>query len=43
VTCCCENMVAEARGKFGNPEEGECLPLEAVTRRMVKRQQAEKS
>jgi hypothetical protein len=33
VTCCCEKLVAEARGQFGNPEEGERPPLEAVTRR----------
>jgi hypothetical protein len=28
--------VAKARGQFGNPEEGESLPLEAVTRELVK-------
>jgi hypothetical protein len=28
--------VAEARGHFGNPEEAERPPLEAVTRRRVK-------
>jgi hypothetical protein len=28
-------FVAEARGQFGNPEEGD-LPLEAVTRGLVK-------
>jgi hypothetical protein len=28
--------VAEARGQFGNPKEGECLSLEAVTKRLVK-------
>jgi hypothetical protein len=28
--------VAEAQGQFGNPEEVEHLPLEAVTRRLVK-------
>jgi hypothetical protein len=22
VSCCCEKLVAEARGQFGNPEEG---------------------
>jgi hypothetical protein len=30
VSCCCEKLVAEA-GDFGNPEEGERLPLEAAT------------
>jgi hypothetical protein len=28
--------VAEERGQFGNPEEGERPPLEAVTRGLVK-------
>jgi hypothetical protein len=28
--------VAVARGQFGNPEEGECPPLEAGTRGLVK-------
>jgi hypothetical protein len=42
VSCCCENLVAEARGQFGNPEEGERPPLEAVTRKLVKTQQTEK-
>jgi hypothetical protein len=27
VSCCCEKLVAVARGQFGNPEEGESLPL----------------
>jgi hypothetical protein len=37
-------VVAEARGQFGNPEEGERLPLEAATRqRLVKTLQAEKT
>jgi hypothetical protein len=36
-------LVAEARGEFGNPEEGESPPLEAVTRKLVKIQQAEKT
>jgi hypothetical protein len=32
------------RGQFGNPEEGERPPLEAVTReRLMKTQQAEKT
>jgi hypothetical protein len=40
VSCCCEKLVAEARGPFGNPEEGERLPLEAVSRLLlVKTQQ----
>jgi hypothetical protein len=38
VSCCCEKPVSEARGQFGNPEEGERPLLEAVTRqRLVKR------
>jgi hypothetical protein len=32
-------LVAEAWGQFGNPEEGEHLPSQAVTRRLVKTQQ----
>jgi hypothetical protein len=43
VRCCCEQLVAETRGQFGNPEEGECPLLEAVTRILVKTQQAEKN
>jgi hypothetical protein len=44
VRCCnCDKLVAEARGQFGNPEEGERPPLEAVTRRLVKTQQTEKT
>jgi hypothetical protein len=35
--------VAEARGKFGNPEEGKRVPLEAVNRGLVKIDQAEKT
>jgi hypothetical protein len=27
--------VAEAEGQFGNSEEGQCPPLEAVTRGLV--------
>jgi hypothetical protein len=30
--------VAEARGKFGNPEEGELAPLEVVSRGLMKTQ-----
>jgi hypothetical protein len=44
VSCCCEKMVAEAQGHFGNPEEGERPQLKAVTRqRLVKTQQAERT
>jgi hypothetical protein len=32
VSCCCGKLVAEARGQFGNPEEGESLPIEAATK-----------
>jgi hypothetical protein len=35
--------VAEARGQFGTPEEGELLPLEAVARVLVMRQQTKKT
>jgi hypothetical protein len=36
--------VAEARGQFGNPEEGERPSLEAVTRaRLMNTQQTEKT
>jgi hypothetical protein len=38
-----EKLVAEAGDRFGNPEEGEHPPLEAITRRLVKTQQAEKT
>jgi hypothetical protein len=42
--CCCEKLVVEARGQFGNPEEGERPLLEAATRqRLVKTQQAQKT
>jgi hypothetical protein len=34
--------VAEALGQFGNPEEGERLPLEAVARGLIATQQIEK-
>jgi hypothetical protein len=37
-------LIAEARGHFGNPEEGERPPLEAATRkRLVTIQQTEKT
>jgi hypothetical protein len=40
----CQKLVAEARGQFGNPEEVERPPLEAVIRqRLVKAQKTEKS
>jgi hypothetical protein len=29
VSCCCSKLVAEAREQFRNPEERECLLLEA--------------
>jgi hypothetical protein len=41
VSRCCEKLVADAQGQFRNPEEGERPPLETVTRRLVKTQQAE--
>jgi hypothetical protein len=34
---------AEARGQFGNTDEGEYQPLEAVTRRLIQTQQTEKT
>jgi hypothetical protein len=43
VRCCCEKLVAEARGQFGNPEAGERPPLDAVTRTLMKTQQAQKA
>jgi hypothetical protein len=41
VSRCCHKLVAETWGQIGNPEEGEPPPLEAVTRKLVKKQQAE--
>jgi hypothetical protein len=35
--------VAEARGQFGNPGEGEHLPLEAVNKGLVKTYQTQKT
>jgi hypothetical protein len=35
--------VAQARGQFGDPEEGESHPLEAVTLGLVKTQLTEKT
>jgi hypothetical protein len=35
--------VAEVCGQFGNPEEGERVSLEPVTRGLVKRQQTKKT
>jgi hypothetical protein len=36
---CCESLLIEAgswrRGQFGNPEEGECPPLEATTKQWL--------
>jgi hypothetical protein len=43
VSSRCEKLVAEARGQFGNPEEGERPPLEAVTRKLATTRQAEKT
>jgi hypothetical protein len=40
LVSCCEKL---ARGQFGNPEEGERPPLEAVARKLVKIQEAEKT
>jgi hypothetical protein len=43
----CELLLLEAgslgRGTVWEAEEGECLLLEAVTRKLVKKQQAEKT
>jgi hypothetical protein len=36
-------LLAEARRQFGKPEEGERLLLEAITRKLVKTQQVEKT
>jgi hypothetical protein len=35
-----QSRFAVARGHFGNTKEGQFLPLEAVTRRLVETQQA---
>jgi hypothetical protein len=35
--------VAEAQEQFRNPEDEECLPLEAISRGPVKTQQTEKT
>jgi hypothetical protein len=43
VSCYCYKLVAEAWGQFRNQEEGEHLPLEAVARKLVKTEQAEKT
>jgi hypothetical protein len=43
VRLCCEKLVAEARGQFGNPEYGESPPLKAIASKLVKTQQAEKT
>jgi hypothetical protein len=37
VSCSYGKLVAKEREQFGNPEEGERPPLEAVTRRLVKK------
>jgi hypothetical protein len=36
-------LVVKAREQFENPEEGESPPLEAVTRKLAKTTQAEKT
>jgi hypothetical protein len=38
-----ESCCSRGRGQFGNPEQEERPPLEAVTRRLVKTQQTEKT
>jgi hypothetical protein len=38
-----ESCYSCGRGLFGNPEKGERPPLEAVTRRLMKTHQAEKT
>jgi hypothetical protein len=44
ASCVCDVLVAEARGQFENPEDGECPLLETVTRqRLVKTQKTEKT
>jgi hypothetical protein len=45
ITVNCESRyaVTEARGQFGNPEEGEYPQFEAVTIKLVKRQHTEKT
>jgi hypothetical protein len=44
VSRCCRKLVAEARGQVGNRDEGECPPLEDVTRqRLMKIYQPEKT
>jgi hypothetical protein len=40
---CCEKLIAEAREPLGNPDEGERPAFEAVTRKLVKTQLAEKT
>jgi hypothetical protein len=40
VSCCCYKLAAEALGQFGNPVEEERPPLEAVTRKLMKTQEA---
>jgi hypothetical protein len=43
VSCCCLKLVVKTWGQFENPNEGEHSLLKAVTRRLVKTQQAEKT
>jgi hypothetical protein len=35
VSCCCEEMVAEARGQLGNPEKVKRPSLEAATEKRL--------
>jgi hypothetical protein len=35
VSCCCEKLVAEAKGLYENPEEGEHPPMEAITKQWL--------
>jgi hypothetical protein len=43
MSCSCEKLVAEVGDSSRNPEEGERPQLEAVTRKLVKTQQDEKT
>jgi hypothetical protein len=37
VRCCCEKLVTEARGQFGNLEEEERLSLEAAAEQRLEK------
>jgi hypothetical protein len=43
VEVICGIAVVEAQEQFGNPEEWDRLPLEAITRELVKTQLTEKT